>query len=377
MTIAANMDLDGVREAVKNFVCDTVNPILLNNQDVFSGCWRQCGAVGLLGTHIDVDYGGCGSSITAAVCAMETLGEYCIDYGFSFAVNISLFSHASTLANACNPAQKENYLKPLCQGERLCAYALTEDNAGSDAYALQTRARPVAEGYILNGSKTFISLGPIADFAIVFASTSPAHKQWGITAFLVDLNTEGVSREDVSKVGLKTIPMGRLEFSDCFVPLANVIGKPGSGAAVFEESQIWERSFILASQVGAMQRQLNITLEFAKERQQFGKPITQFQSVANRIADMRVRLETSRLMLRNVAQLKSEGKSTRLESALIKLHLSECYLENSLDAVRIHAAQGYTGKALASNDLLDSVAGLLIGGTNDIQRGIITRLLGV
>ncbi len=377
--IEKEMSPESVADSVELFVREFVNVKLSGSRasDYYAECWEKCGEFGLLGAHISTQYGGSGTSITTAIRAMESLGKACFDNGFSFAINVSLFSHASMLNQSASPVQKEKYLMPLCRGTLKCAYALTEEGAGSDAYALSTQAQKVDNGYLLTGKKIYITLAPVADFAVVFATSDVASGRWGVTAFLIDLNSDGITRTTTSKAGLKSVPMGTIEFSKCFVSDENILGKAGGGTAVFEESQIWERSFVLASHVGTMQRQLDSAIDHAKSRHQFSKQIGQFQSVSNRIADMRLRLETARLMLYHVAQLKDEGKPIRLESALAKLHLSECFHSSSLDAMRIHAASGYTNDALAASNLNDSVASLLIGGTNDIQRNIITRLLEI
>jgi alkylation response protein AidB-like acyl-CoA dehydrogenase len=370
-----------VAEAVAAFVSGTLNTSLrstgANEDDSFRAAWAACGRFGLLGMHIDEAFGGGGTSVKAAVRAMEALGEHCDDAAFAFAVDVSLFSHASTLAACASEAQKHRYLRPLCTGERICAYAVSEENAGSDVYALRTTAKAVDGGYVLSGMKSYVSLGPLADFAIVFASTDPAKRQWGLSAFIVELDSPGVRVAPMSKAGLATVPMGTISFEECFVPAEQLLGAPGSGAAIFEESQISERSFVLASQVGVMRRQLAEALRYARSREQFGHPVSHFQSVSNRLADMRLRIETAHLLLAHVAELRDAGKPIRLESALVKLHVSESFFASSVDAVRIHAGKGYTGDAPAFTNLRDSVGSLLLGGTNDIQRNIIARLLNV
>ncbi len=377
--ISQDLSPQSAAENVDLFVRETINPWLLEKSDStnYGDCWKDCGKFGLLGTHISTQYGGCGTDVSTAVRAMESLGYSCIDNGFAFAINVSLFSDASLLDQFANQEQKDKYLKPLCHGDLKCAYALTEERAGSDAYALSTQAQQVKDGYLLTGTKMYITLAPVADFAVVFATSDVSRGRWGITAFLVDLSGDGIKTTAMSKAGLKRVPMGTIEFTDCFVPNENILGKLNAGAAVFEESQIWERSFVLASHVGTMQRQLDSAIEHVKTRKQFAQAIGQFQSVSNRIADMRLHLETARLMLYHVARLKDAGTSIRLESTLAKLHISECFHANSLDAIRIHAASGYTNDALAMSDLDDSVASLLIGGTNDIQRNIISRYLNI
>ena len=172
-------------------------------------------------------------------------------------------------------------------------------------------------------------------------------------------------------------PMGELVFQDCFVPEENRLGAEGSGAKIFNHSMEWERSCILASHVGAMERQLEECIAYARERQQYGQPIGKFQSVANRIADMKVRLETARLILYKVAWLKKTGKPAVMEAALAKLYLSEAFVQSSLDAIRIHGGYGYMTEFEVERDLRDAVGGTLYSGTSDIQRNIIARLLGL
>lgn len=374
----ADMDIDQIAESVKDFCGSVINPMLRQQHaERFHAVWKLCGEFGLLGAHIEQSLGGAGLSVTQSLHAMLALGQHCEDAGFAFAINVSLFSPISTLRTVSNEDQQRDILPHLCKGDRICAYALSEEQSGSDAFALATVATPVKGGFSLTGRKTYISLGSVASDAIVFASTDRKRKQWGITAFYVDLAASEVVRNETAKAGLQSTPMAEIEFMDCFVSEDRMLGKPGSGASVFEESQQWERSFVWASQIGVMQRQLSEVVEYANQRHQFQKSIGQNQSVSNRIADMRVRLETCKHMLQHIAQLRDQGRSTRLESSMCKLHLSESYLQNSLDSARIFAATGYTGDATAMSQLNDAMAGLLLGGTNDIQRNIISRLTGV
>ncbi len=374
----AEMDADQVAGSVKEFCESVLNPMLKQHAAArFHGLWKRCGEFGLLGVHIEPNLGGVGLSVSKAVQAMLSLGEHCDDAGFAFAINVSLFSPISTLRSATSQPQRTDIVSPLCRGDRICAYALSEEQSGSDAFALSTTAKALGDGFLLNGCKTYISLGSVAQEAIVFASTNPERKQWGISAFHVDLSSDGVSRTQIPKAGLQSTPMAAIEFKDCFVGKDRMLGNAGSGGAIFEESQQWERSFVWATQIGVMQRQLNDAVEHANRRRQFDQSIGQFQSVSNRIADMRIRLETSKQLLKHTAELRDQGCSTRLESSMCKLHLSESFLQNSLDSARILAASGYTGEASAISELNDAMAGLFLGGTNDIQRNIISRLTGV
>jgi alkylation response protein AidB-like acyl-CoA dehydrogenase len=201
---------------------------------------------------------------------------------------------------------------------------------------------------------------------------------WGVTAFLIDRGTPGfrVGR-DFEKLGLRTSPMSEVILEDCFLPEANRLGPEGAGAKIFNSSMEWERACILASHLGAMERQLETCISYARERQQFGQAIGKFQSVSNRIVDMKVRLETARLLIYKVAWLKQQGKPGAQEAALAKLYLSECFLQSSLDAVRVHGGYGYMTEFEVERDLRDAVGGTIYSGTSDIQRTIAARLLGL
>lgn len=274
--------------------------------------------------------------------------------------------------------QKERYLPRMIKGEQIGAHGMSEPGSGSDAYSLQTYARRTEGGYVLNGTKTFVTNAPEADFALVFASVDRDKGMWGITGFIIDAGTPGFRIGGrIEKMGLRTSSMAQLVMEECYLPDAQRLGPEGSGAKIFSSSMEWERSCILASQIGAMERQLEESIRYAKEREQFNLPIGKFQSVANRIVDMKLRLETSRLLLYRVAWLKSKGKSATIDAALAKLYLSESFVASSLDAIRIHGGYGYSTEFEIERDLRDAVGGTLYSGTSDIQRNIIARLLGL
>jgi alkylation response protein AidB-like acyl-CoA dehydrogenase len=255
---------------------------------------------------------------------------------------------------------------------------MTEPDTGSDAYNLRTRAVRTGDGYVLNGTKMFVSNAPVADMAVVFATIDPSKGMWGITGFLVDVGTPGFSiSRSIEKMGLRTSPMGELILQDCFVPLESRLGPEGTGARIFNHSMEWERSCILAGHLGVMERQLERSIEYARERVQYHQPIGKFQSVANRIVDMKVRLETARLILYKVAWLKKMGKPTAMEAAMAKLYLSECFVQSGLDAIRTLGGYGYMTEFEVERDLRDAIGGTIYSGTSDIQRNIIARLLGL
>jgi alkylation response protein AidB-like acyl-CoA dehydrogenase len=340
--------------------------------------WVKCARFGILGLATPEKYGGSGADILTTLLAMEGLGYGCHDNGLVFAMNAQMWSVQHPILAFGTQLQKEKYLSGLCSGELIGAHGMSEPDSGSDAYSLRTRAERVSEGYMLNGTKMFVTNAPVADMAIIFATIDPSKGIWGITAFLVDKGTPGFSiSQDLDKMGLRTASMGELILQDCFLSLEHRLGAEGAGASIFNSSMEWERSCILASQVGAMERQLETCIQYARERRQFGKPIGRFQSVANRIADMKVRLETARLLLYKVAWLKKMGKSGDMEAALAKLYLSESFVQSSLDAIRTLGGYGYMTEFGVERDLRDAVGGTLYSGTSDIQRTIIARLLGL
>jgi alkylation response protein AidB-like acyl-CoA dehydrogenase len=200
----------------------------------------------------------------------------------------------------------------------------------------------------------------------------------GVTGFLIDKGTPGVTFSGhIDKMGLRTSPMGEIVLSDCYVPAANRLGKEGMGSRIFNHSMEWERSCILGSNLGSMQRLLERCVQHANDRRQFGESIGKFQSVANRLVDMKVRLETARLLLYQVAWLKKMGRPAVMEAALAKLYVSECFVQSGLDALRTMGGYGYTTEYQVERDLRDAIGGTLYSGTSDIQRNIVASLLGL
>ena len=340
--------------------------------------WKKCADFGIIGLAVPEAYGGSDADILTTMLVMEGLGYGSKDNGLIFAINAQMWSVQHPILEFGTEEQKQKYLPRLCSGEIIGAHGMSEPDSGSDAYSLRTTASRTEGGYVLNGTKMFVSNGPIADMAIVFATVDPSKRMAGVTAFIVDMDTPGfrVSGK-IDKMGLRTSPMSELIFEDCFVPESARLGTEGAGSTIFNSSMEWERSCILGSHVGAMERQLEYCIQYARERKQFGQQIGKFQSVANRIADMKVRLETARLILYKVAWLKKSGKSAVMEAALAKLYLSECFVQSSLDSIRTLGGYGYMTEYEVERDLRDSIGGVLYSGTSDIQRMIIARLSGL
>lgn len=340
--------------------------------------WDRVAASGVLGASVAVEWGGSGHDVLTAVAMLEGLGYGCRDNGLTVAVNGQMWAIQEPIARFGTDDQKRRYLPGLVAGELIGSHAVSEPESGSDTFSMSTTAVANSGGYLLNGHKTMISMGPASDVALVYAKTAPDRGRWGISAFLVDTNLPGVTTlGPFEKMGLRTVPIGDFVFEDCVVPQSALLGPEGAGASIFNESMEWERSFVLSCHVGSMARQLDETVAYARERHQFGQSIGQFQSVSNRIADMRLRLETSRLLLYRCAWLKSNNEKAPLESALANLHLAESFVANSLDAIRVHGGRGYMSEFEVERDLRDSVGGVIYSGTSDIQRGLIAGLSGL
>lgn len=342
--------------------------------------WQRCADFGLLDLAIPKEYNKnkLDIDIVKATLAMEGLGYAYKDNGLPFALSAQMWTVQLPIAQFGTKLQKDLYLPGLGSGRIIASHALTEPNAGSDVFSMQTIAEKVEGGYRINGEKCLITLGPVANIFLVFATTNPILGKWGITSFIVEKGTKGFTvSENKEKMGLRTVPIGSLNFKDCFVPESSILGKEGSGWAITNHSLEHDRCSVFASQLGAMERQLEKAIEFVKGRKQFGRPIGEFQSVSNRIANMKLRLETSRLLLYKVAWLKSENKSAMLEAALLKLQISENFVDSSLDAIRTHGGHGYLSENEIDRDLRDAIGGVIYAGTSDIQRNIIANLLGL
>ena len=309
---------------------------------------------------------------------MEGLGYGCRDNGLLFAINAQMWSVQAPLVRFGSEVHKKKYLPKLVSGEWIGAHGMTEPESGSDSFSLRTKANKVGDAYILNGTKLFVSNAPVADLFLVFATVDRSRGFMGITAFLIEKGTPGLSvSQPIEKMGLRTSLLGEVVLEDCRVGVENRLGREGNGAIIFRHSMGLERTCILASCVGTMERQVELCAEYAKQRQQFGQPIGKFQSVANRIVDMKVRLETARLLLYQAGWLRTRGQEAIQEVAMAKLYLSECFVQSSLDAIQIHGGYGYTTEFEIERELRDAVASRIYSGTSEIQRDIIARSMGL
>jgi alkylation response protein AidB-like acyl-CoA dehydrogenase len=381
MDFSFTSEQEELRQATIEFAENELNTDLAarEKQGYFSrDDWEKCADFGILGLNVPTEYGGQHHDVVTTIAILEALGYGCHDNGLPFSLNSQIWSTQAAIKEFGSDEQKDKYLQSMCVGKAIGAFAITEAESGSDTYSMTATAKRVDGGYVLKAQKHYITNAPIADFAVVFASTDLEAKQWGISAFIVEDGTDGFTRgSNRDKMGLKTSPFGELYLEDCFVPEENRLGPEGAGVSIFATSMDSERGFILSSQLGAMQRQLEEAIEFARQRRQFGQPIGRFQTVSNRIVDMKLRLETCRLLLYKLAWLESQGEPLAMDAALTKLHLSESFINSSLDAIRLHGAQGYVQELGIERDLRDGIGGVIYSGTSDIQRNVIARLLGL
>jgi alkylation response protein AidB-like acyl-CoA dehydrogenase len=340
--------------------------------------WKSCARFGLLGMPVPEKYGGLGLGLSELVAVMEGLGYAMRDQGLLFSINAHLWTNTLPILVYGTEEQRQQYLPGLSNGELIGANAASEPGAGSDIFAMRTRAERRGDGYVLNGQKMFVTNAPVADLFATYATIDPALGATGVTAFIVESRSPGISiSRKLHKMGLRTSPMAEVIFEDCYVPAVNRLGREGRGVQVFEASMEWERGCILASSLGLMRRQLEACLAHARARKQFGQSIGKFQSVANRLVDMKVRLDTCRPLVYRIGWLKDRNRPATLEAAVAKLYVSECFVKSSLDAVQIFGGYGYMTEQEVERDLRDAVGSTLYSGTSEIQRNVIARCLGV
>jgi hypothetical protein len=336
--------------------------------------WKKCAAFGVQGLPIPEEYGGGGADPLTTIAVMEGLGYGGLDQGLLFSINAQLWTNSIPLLKYGTAEQKRKYLPGLCDGSLIGANGASEPNAGSDVFSMRTRVTRDDGGYVLNGAKTYVTNAPVADLFVVYGTLDPRLGVMGICGFVLEKGTPGLGvGKKLDKMGLRTSPMAELVLDNCRVPATALLGREGRGAEVFNCSMAWERACILATCLGTMRRQLERCLDYARTRTQFGQPIGKFQSVANRIVDMKLRYETARLLIYKVGWLMRQGKSADMDAAMAKLHVSESFVKSCLDAIQIHGGSGYMTEFEFERELRDAVGSTLYSGTSEIQRNIIAR----
>jgi alkylation response protein AidB-like acyl-CoA dehydrogenase len=340
--------------------------------------WKRCAEFGVLGMPVPKEFGGLGLGLTDVVAVMEGLGYGGKDAGLIFSLNAHLWTNTIPILRYGTDEQKRRWLPGLSDGTLIGANGASEPDSGSDVFAMRTRATKRGDGYVLNGTKTFVTNAPVADLIVSYATIDPKLGALGVTGFVVERAAKGVTiTKKIEKMGLRTSPMAEVVFEDVEVPAACRLGREGRGVEVFECSMEWERGCILASCLGVMRRQLERCIEHVRTRRQFGKPIGKFQSVANKVVDMKLRLETCRPLVYRIGALKDAGKDATMEAALAKLHVSDSFVKNGLDAVQLFGGYGYTTEYELERELRDAVGSTLYSGTSEIQRNLVARGLGL
>jgi len=340
--------------------------------------WQKCAAFGVQGMPIPKEYGGRGADPITTIAMMEGLGYGGSDQGLLFSINAHMWTNSIPLLKYGTPEQQKKYLPGLCDGSLIGANGASEPGAGSDIFSMQTRITKDGAEYVLNGRKIFVTNAPVADLFVLYGTLDPKLGAAGICGFIVEKNADGLRvGKKKDKMGLRTALMAELALENCRVPGAALLGREGRGAEVFNCSMAWERACILATCLGTMRRQLERCIDYARRRRQFGQPIGKFQSVANRIVDMKLRYETARLLIYKVGWLMQENESADIDAAMAKLYVSESFVESCLDAVQLHGGSGFMTEVELERELRDSVGSTLYSGTSEIQRNIIARGLRI
>jgi L-prolyl-PCP dehydrogenase len=381
MDLFPTAEQDRLFEEARQFAAQRLNPAIAARQATpYFGQdeWRLCGELGLLGASVPEQYGGRGHDPLTVARIVEGFAKGCSDTGLTFSACAHLFAVAMPIAEHGSDELKARVLPRLAAGEWVGANAITEAEAGSDVFALQTRAVRDGDLYRVTGAKTFVTNGPVADCFLVYASTEPEHGYLGITAFVVQGEAVGLTRGDhFDKVGLTGAPVCEVRLEDCPVPESDRLGEEGAGAAIFHSSMAWERACLFAQYVGVMDRQLDEVIAFVKERRQFGKPLGRHQAVAHRVADMKLRLDAARLLLYRACSLKSQGRECDLEISLAKLAISEAAVQSGLDAIQIFGGLGIKSETNVATALRDAIPSTIFSGTSEIQRDLVARGLGL
>lgn len=274
-----------------------------------------------------------------------------------------------------NEQLKQNYLEKMVNGEYIGCFAITEADSGSDTYQMKTTAQREGDYYTLNGSKMFISNGPIADLFVVMANTKDDKGEVNLTAFVVEKGMQGFTiGKEIEKMGLKSCPMSELIFEDCKVHKNNILLGLNKGKQISGKALQMERIFEFASHIGAMERQMDKCIRHVDERVQYNKKLKEFQAITHKISEMKVAIELSKLMLYKLAWLTDQNKKTLLDASIFKLYVSESYVKVCEDALQIFGAYGYSSEYSLERELRDSIASKIYSGTSEVQKNIIYRL---
>ena len=334
--------------------------------------WASLAAAGVAGMPIPEELGGSGGSIIDCCLVNEALAEGGHDGGLGLSLGAHWVIGSVPIWLHGTPELQARWLPGLCDGSLIGAWASTEPEAGSDAGAIRTTARREGDEFVLDGTKIFITNGPIADVCTVLARTDK-----GPTAFVVDTTTPGfVVGRELDKMGCRSSPTAEIHLQDCRVPASSILSVEGEALwRVAFECFDWERTVMLAGLVGGMRATIDSTVAYAKDRQQFGKPIAHFQAVAHKLAEMEINYQTCRNAVYRAAWLKQEGQEHSLEASVAKALCGRLVVENALESIQVHGGYGYLRDFPAERALRDAKLASIGGGTTEIQKMIISRLM--
>ncbi len=368
-----------IRQAAREFAQKEIAPIAAEFDETGefpSKTIRKMGEMGFMGIEVPEEYGGAGMDTLAYVLALEEICKVDASHGTIMSVNNSLFCYG--ILKFGTEEQKKKYVTAVASGEAIGAYALTEPSSGSDAANMRTRAVRDGDFYVLNGRKNWITSAPVADYFVVFAMTEPEKGHRGITAFIVEGDTPGLTRgKKEPKLGIRASATSEVTFEDCRVPVENRLGEEGQGFKIAMTVLDAGRIGVAAQALGIAEAAYQAALEYAREREAFGKKIGQFQGISFKLADMKTRIEASRLLIYNAALAKERAKETgerfTLASSMAKLFASETAMLCAHAAVQIHGGMGYSKELPVERYFRDAKITEIYEGTSEIQRLVISR----
>ncbi|MFE4809896.1 MULTISPECIES: acyl-CoA dehydrogenase [Bacillaceae] len=366
-----------IRKMVRDFAQNEVAPTAAErdeeerfDREIFD----KMAELGLTGIPWPEEYGGIGSDYLAYCIAIEELSRVCASTGVTLSAHTSLAGWP--IYKFGSEEQKQKYLRPMAQGEKIGAYGLTEPSSGSDAGGMRTTAKLVGDEYVISGSKIFITNGGIADTYVVFALTDPESKQKGTSAFIIEKDFPGFSvGKKEKKLGIRSSPTTEIIFDECRVPKENLLGKEGEGFKIAMMTLDGGRNGIAAQAVGIAQGALDAAVGYAKERVQFGKPISAQQGIGFKLADMATGVEASRLLTYQAAWLESVGLPYGKESAMSKLFAGDTAMKVTTEAVQVFGGYGYTKDYPVERYMRDAKITQIYEGTQEIQKLVISRMV--
>jgi isovaleryl-CoA dehydrogenase len=370
-------DIDTLRTSIAQFARDRIAPIAadIDRENRFPReLWTQFGELGLLGITVEEQYGGAGLGYLAHVVAMEEISRASASVGLSYGAHSNLC--VNQLRRWGTADQKERYLPKLISGEHVGALAMSEPGAGSDVIGMRTRAEKRNEGFVLNGSKMWITNGPVADVLVVYATLNPELSSRGITAFIIEKGMQGFSTaQKLDKLGMRGSDTCELVFNDCLVPASHVLHKEGFGAQVLMSGLDYERVVLAGGPLGIMHACLDAILPYVHERKQFGRPIGTFQLMQAKLADMYTTMNACRAYVYAVARACDRGQITRFDAAGCILQASEKATWMALEAIQTLGGNGYINDYPTGRLLRDAKLYEIGAGTSEIRRMLIGREL--